>query len=62
MTIVVNIKKRVKLVQNNNENTKLTNLPWTDHKTKPNELKHDRYETKMTTLMRMNGCQVASQG
>jgi len=41
MTIVVNIRKRIKLVQNNNENTKLTNLPWTNCKTKPNELRHE---------------------
>lgn len=37
MTIIVNIIIRVKLAQKNNENTKPTNFPWTNSKTKPNE-------------------------
>jgi len=39
MKTVVNIEGRVKSVRKKNEHTTLTNLPWTDHKTKPKELK-----------------------
>jgi len=39
MTIIVNIRRRVKLVQKKNENTKPTNLPLSNHKTKPNKFK-----------------------
>ncbi len=38
MTIIVNIKGRVKSVQKKNEHATPTNLPWTNCKTRPKEL------------------------
>jgi hypothetical protein len=49
MTIVVNIRRRAKLVQKKNENTKPTDLPWSNHKTKPNKLRLELWSKSDST-------------
>jgi hypothetical protein len=61
MIIIVNIRKRIKLIP---KKMKIPNLPiYLGPIIKPNQISLDlSYGAKMMTLMRLNGCQMASQG
>jgi hypothetical protein len=49
MIVVVNIEGIIKLVQRKNEHTTFTNLPWTNHKTKPKEFEPKLWNTNDNT-------------
>ncbi len=60
MTVVVNIKRKIKLVWRKNENTK-PNI-YLRPIVNPNQMSLNlTYGTKMATLKKLNGCQMASQ-